>query len=175
MKQEKLIVLLLFVILLVVGCNSPVTQEELIEEISIEELAESIEYLKIYISELDNELNTNLFILNHLIEQLPGVIVKQGYIKEVVLTENDKYFVVDYATFVPNDFSSPNGFHIKNEKEEKIKVKFIDELQIFTLEEVFVKSTTLEELHVDERLDLRFFDFYFVNSKLVLVKERYIP
>lgn len=119
-------------------------------------------------------VRNQVYMIDHLVKHLPDVSIRQGFIREIVEEDTESYFIIDYAKFVI-DSDAPNGFHIENEKEERVKVHVISDVEIFILEGTIPKYTRVEDFTgIVEEYD-RFFNLYFIEDKLVLIDQRYIP
>jgi hypothetical protein len=202
MKIKKLLfaVTSLFFLFLV-GCSEDNTETAI--QVTTEQLRTMKEEFKSEISRLELEINekdkqikelqkktdfnnplTNSYVskingktamIDQLVKHLPDITHKEGYIKEVIKEDTGIYFMIDYAKMVHNDGYSPNNFHIENEKEEYVKVKAVQDIDTYVRDGAILYSSSLEKYKKDIKDYKRLFDLYFIEDKLVLAVEMYLP
>lgn len=141
----------------------------------IQMLKEKVEFNNPFSNSYVKELNDNIRIIDQIVTNFPELTVRQGYINGVIGEGSDLYFKIDFAMMVHNDGSSPNNFHIENEKEEYVKVKAVQDVEMYTIDGVIPYFVSLDKFEKDIKEYKRLFNLYFVNDKLVLVKEQYLP
>jgi chromosome segregation ATPase len=194
MKKSILVAFCMSIILL--GCENERTtssevdndyelqqlKKELMEEItkleiklsdrdrSIKELNEELEALKNDHSQLIDEVRNIAYMNDHLIKNLQNIVRKQGYVTD--FNETSNYIIVDYAEMV-NDEDAPNGFHLKNIKTEADKLIVPDDLAVYLLEGATIRYSSIEEMRNSSYP--RLYNFYFVDQKLTLIVEQYLP
>jgi len=198
----KVLVFLIPIMFVLTGCNASRESEVLIEQNDM--LEDRITELETITEELEskleaeeqelkhtnnrirdlqpyelNELYSKYQLLFHLIENSPYIERKQGYIIDYKKEKGNEHFIIDYAEFISDDYS-PNGFHIRNEVEEKDRVKITDNLALYMGEYVGSPEfpSNIELNFVIERIEefkLGFYDFYFIEDELMLIVKRYIP
>jgi len=197
--RVRLLVIIVFVFIVLSGCSATKLENEgfneeqdmlqarIIElEETLEKLEREVETLNKHITldrdihaENTHELRNTINMYSYLLKSLPNIEIKQGYIADYLEGNQNKYFVIDYAVFVTDGYSS-SGFHIKNEVEEKDIVKIVDNLEMYIGEyaadprfpsRVELNSSIQNIANVKQG----FYQFYFIEGILVLVQRIYIP
>lgn len=128
--------------------------------------------------ELNHEilrLNDEVNRINQIVEHLPDVKIKQGYIHEVMEDESGLYLMIDFAEMIRNDGISPNNFHIENESDDLTKVEAVDDVELYVLDSTNLVFSPLEEIEDKLSVYPRLFNLYFVGDRLVLATEQYLP
>lgn len=126
-----------------------------------------------------NEYINMTNMLFHLIENLPSVTVKEGYIVDYT-NENDKqYFIIDYAELL-DDEEAPSGFRIDNETVENNKVIITENLELYIGEHASDPNSPSKVEWESKEMDLEnikqgFYKFYFIEDELTMVLRMYIP
>lgn len=119
-------------------------------------------------------LDDNIRMVNQMVSYLPDVTQQQGYIKEVIEEDSEIYFVIDFAKML-SDKNAPNNFTIENKEKKFVKVRAVPDVGTFILEGVYHNTSPLDKFKTDIKEYDRFFNLYFVQGKLVLVTEQYLP
>lgn len=126
-----------------------------------------------------NEYINMTNMLFHLIENLPSVTVKEGYIVDYI-NENDKqYLIIDYAELL-DDEEAPSGFRIENETIENNKVIITENLELYIGEHASDPNSPSKVEWESKEMDLEdikqgFYKFYFIEDELTMVLRMYIP
>jgi hypothetical protein len=120
-------------------------------------------------------------MVDQLVKHLPDVTHKKGYIKELVQEDDRLFFMIDDVKSIDiHDGSSTSGYEIVNEKEGYEKVKVVQDVKAYVRDGTLLRSSPMAK-HFQEDLDSRkgdykrLFDLYFIEDKLVLAVERYLP
>lgn len=126
-----------------------------------------------------NEYINRTNMLFHLIETLPSVTVKEGYIVDYTNENDNQYFIIDYAELL-DDEEAPNGFRIDNETVENNKVIITENLELYIGEHAsdpnFPSKVEWEPKEMDlEDIKQGFYKFYFIEDELIMVLRTYIP
>ena len=193
--MKKVLMLLLSVVVLTSCSNKPSRNEEIItkqlEEVNSEiermnkellsfenqlaektkkmvELEELVESLKNYDRESINQLGTLVAMNEKLIKHLPEITRKQGNILEV----NEHDMVVDYANW-EQKADEPNGGHIVDQEGDHEKVNLHSNVEVYILYGATIGYKPYAEFDPTNHEGL--YDLYFVNNKVVLIAEKYIP
>ena len=186
--MKKLIFSMALILLIVSGCSSKEDAKK-IEELqnSMERLHKEVVHLsekqeqmqeKLTLTEVNIPLemepyNISLYQLEHLVNQLSNIELKKGYITEVEKQEDNIRLMVDFKEMI-NDENMPNGYRIE-EMEDGV-VELTEETIIYVLEDYRSEiHVPIEEL--EEKLNeyVRFMNFYFVDGKVALMTEQYLP
>lgn len=193
--MEKVLLLLLSVVVLTSCSNQDSRNEEIItkqlEEVNSEierlnkellsfenqlaektkkmvELEELVESFKNHDRESINQLSTLLAMNEKLIKHLPDITRKQGFILEV----NEREMIVDYANW-EQKAEEPNGGHIVDQEGDHEKVILHSNVEVYILTGASIGYTPFAEFDPTDHEGL--YDLYFVNNKVVLIAEKYIP
>ncbi len=193
--MEKVLLLLLSVVVLTSCSNQDSRNEEIItkqlEEVNSEierlnkellsfenqlaektkkmvELEELVESFKNHDRESINQLSTLLAMNEKLIKHLPDITRKQGFILEV----NEREMIVDFANW-EQKADEPNGGHIVDQEGDHEKVILHSNVEVYILTGASIGYTPFAEFDPTDHEGL--YDLYFVNNKVVLIAEKYIP
>lgn len=178
-------ILLIGIIILLAGCQDTVKKAEkpVVQDHSkeIEELYAKVKELESIIGELQviqeekdspgsdywtayNELHNRLYMTEKLVRKLPGLEIREGFVKNI----GSNTLSIDFAEKV-EDLQAPNNFRIVNDEEIIEEVPFSDDMVIFVLmNNEIVKEDFMPENHF-------FFEIYSVGGKVIQIREMYIP
>lgn len=132
------------------------------------ELEVLVESLKNYDREGINQLSTLVAMNEKLIKHLPEITRKQGFILEV--KENE--MIVDYANW-EQKADEPNGGHIVDQEGDYEKVNLHSNVEVYILYGATIGYKPFAEFDPTDHEGL--YDLYFVNNKVVLIAEKYLP
>jgi len=133
--------------------------------VELEELVESLKYSD---RESINQLSTLVAMNEKLIKHLPEITRKQGYILQV----NEHDMIVDYANW-EQKADEPNGGHIVDQEGDHEKVSLHSNVEVYILNGATIGYKPFDEFDPTDHEGL--YDLYFVNNKVVLIAEKYIP
>ena len=186
--MKKILFSMFLIIIIVSGCSSQEDNKKLDElQSRLDDLMEQVidinerqlqfeEEFKFYDSQqsLDtNNHHTRLYQLEHLVKYLPNIELKKGYILEVIKEDNSIKLAIDFKRMISDD-NQPNGYRIEEMEDELVELT--EETDIYMLEnhsrEIYVPIEELEE-KLNEYT--RFINFYFVDGKVLLMTEQYLP
>ncbi|WP_202080145.1 hypothetical protein [Caldalkalibacillus salinus] len=174
-------------IMVITGCSVQNTQSSAFDE---GELTEKVASLEEHINDYEEELQElrglvdthkamyteqanmtriELTQLKHLINHLPNITHRQGYLDLI----SNETATIQLAYKIESD-EAPNGFMIEEGEQEVKNVS--EDVMIYILEGTQLKSldsvNALSETLKDHQ---RLFDLYFLQGELLLVSEVYLP
>ncbi len=197
MKTRRFIPIVLFLFLLA-GCDADkevyVTAEEITAlkenfqremsrlESEIKEKDDKIEQLQKKVDVTDpvkneyvNQINNKTQMIEQLVNHLPNITHKQGYIKEMIQDNSGTSFMIDYAVMVGNDGYSPNNFHVENENEEYVKAIAAGDVETYVLDGTLLHAADRDRFNDKVKEYKRLFNLYFIEDELILAAEQYLP
>lgn len=125
-----------------------------------------------YENEVYQELNTKVHMLETLLSHVPSFEIQQGFVQEVHTNDDAITMTVQFGEKIGQ--ASPNGFTIEEKETGTLTVDL--DASYFILEGVQLQSIrTIDEFKEVDDTSLRFFTFYSVEGKVVMVAEQYIP
>ncbi|QHE50868.1 hypothetical protein [Pontibacillus sp. HMF3514] len=149
---------------------------------SIAHLKDIIDQNQKQIKVLENRIASNNLILTKqfdvevsqlrkLVNHIPGLEHKYGYIKEI----NQENLSM-YIEFVNKkaDNKAPNGFEIEMKESKRVSVSSNADFYVLNSNDL-IKISEAEELQNKVNEHNRLFNLYFVNKKLILASEQYLP
>jgi len=101
-------------------------------EKTIKEMQEQIESTFNSQREMYNELHNSAYINKHLLNLLPDITRKQGFIKEIS-REEENSLTIDYASWEENK-DAPNGGEVINEQVDIEQVSVHPDVEVFNLD-----------------------------------------
>ena len=191
--MRKEIIFLCFFILLAAGCqpekqqkvNSGNEENSMQKELLTlkEQLVEMQSQQKEFQSLLEAENNHNkerydelwfrTVQMEHIVNHIPDLEVKLGYIQEIKSHDDKKTLLVQLVD-MKEDNTSPNNYKIEPRKIAEIPLS--DEISIYILNGVFpAVSIPLEELQAKMRDYNRLFHFHIMNGETIMLTEKYLP
>lgn len=169
------------------GCDNPEDSTKENEVVLTEGLVESnkqIVDLQLKVTELEETLsafqkdtmdesnyqNIQLYNLNKIVNALPDVENKYGYIESI----SDNGEVIVNRVDMLSDESMPNGYLINNlEKNETFKLD--SKTLYYTVEEVAPVNVSLEDFKVQIQEYPRLMIFTIIDEKVIIVSQQYLP
>jgi len=140
-------------------------------EKTIKELQEQIESTLNSQREMYNELHNSAYINKHLLNLLPDITRKQGFIKEV-RKEDENSLMIDYASWEENK-DAPNGGEVINEQENIEQISVHPDVEVFILDGARLGYQTFEDFELTEYDGL--YNLYFIKKEVVLITQQYLP
>ena len=132
------------------------------------ELEELVESIKSTDRESIHQLSILVAMNEKLIKHLPEITRKQDYILQV----NEYDMIVDYANW-EQKADEPNGGHIVDQEGDREKVKLHSNVEVYILNGATIGYKPFAEFDPTDHEGL--YDLYFVNNKVILIAEKYIP
>ena len=140
-------------------------------EKTIKELQEQIESTFSSQREMYNELHNSAYINKHLLNLLPDITRKQGFIKEIH-KEDENSLTIDYASWEENK-DAPNGGEVINEQVNLEQISVHPDVEVFILDGARLGYQTFEDFELPEYDGL--YNLYFIKNEVVLITQQYLP
>ncbi|WP_246944698.1 hypothetical protein [Bacillus pinisoli] len=158
----------------VVALNDKVSELE-VELSGRVELIENLEQETHFLKNQQDALYNMSRMNEILVENLPNIVRKQGFIKEIEM-DNGTYFVIDEAEWVPVE-SAPNGGELVNKTDEEVRIEvhssLSNEVSIFLLKDSALVYQPFDDFKNSQYKG--FYNFFIIEEKIVLVKEQLLP
>lgn len=199
MIKKCIVILFCIPVLFMMGCTEKVTSEDRIaaekfkdlseqvekmneqlvqyesdlaeSEKTIKELKEQIESTHTSQREMYNELHNSAYINKHLLNLLPDITRKQGFIKEV-RKEDEISLTIDYASWEERK-DAPNGGEVINEQVTIEQISVHPDVEVFILNGAMLGYQTFEDFELPEYDGL--YNLYFIKNEVVLITQQYLP
>jgi septal ring factor EnvC (AmiA/AmiB activator) len=142
------------------------------KEQAIKELQEQMQIQNSDYNMRINEIYNSTHLNGHLIKHLPSITHKQGFIKEIIDTENENSFLVDFAKWEQSE-DAPNGAILVNEKEEIEKIQLNKDITTYIIENAILAYQPFEDFKEGKHSGL--YNLYFIENEVVLVTEQLLP
>lgn len=182
-KKLKVLVFLTIMISLVSCSGDEESTDKNIDkyEQRINKLEEEICLLKDKIQRINTQDNQKyiekeIYKFEEIINELPDVDVKLGYINNIEKNSTVK-FKVDFIKWLVDDGDEfPNGFKILNTEKDTKELYISSDKCVYTLDSDGLNSKKLNDFvnnYNKEKKQL--FKLYIINDGIVFIEEQYIP
>ena len=141
-------------------------------EKTIKVLKEQIESTHTSQREMYNELHNSAYINKHLLNLLPDITRKQGFIIKEVRKEDENSLMIDYASWEERK-DAPNGGEVINEQETIEQISVHPDVEVFILDGAMLGYQTFEDFELPEYDGL--YNLYFIKNEVVLITQQYLP
>lgn len=138
----------------------------------IKELYTLLENNTSYENDVYQDLNTKIHMLETLLSYVPSIEVKQGFVQDVRTNDNAITMTVQFGEKIGQ--AAPNGFTIEEKETGTVTVDM--NASYFIHEGVQLQSIrTIDDFKEVVDASQRFFTFYIVQGKVVMLAEQYVP
>ena len=184
----KNVMLLLLTLLFVTGCtkeegqlnitessrdgeNNPAAQNSKLEDVEkrlteAESRLTQLENLTEAQSELLDRNSKHLKQAHHVLNNIPALEVKKGYITNF---DSQEALQVQLVNFL-EDPDAPNGFRL--EMADVVSIKLNNKALIYY--ELGTREVSLDEF-MSHKEDYRLYDIYIINNEIIMLAEMYVP
>lgn len=125
-----------------------------------------LENLSVAQCELINTNSKQLKQAHHLVNNIPGLEIKRGYITDFDSQETLQVQLINYL----DDPDAPNGFRL--EMADIVQFKLGHKVLIYY--ELGTREVSLDDF-LSHKEDHRLYDIYSINGEIVMLAEMYIP
>lgn len=136
----------------------------------VDELQEEVAFLKSSQAESDHHQYFEIMTASHLLNFLPDIKVKLGYIEQMEESGEIEIKLVDFV----HDESAPNNYRIDDLNTTE-SYSLNEEALFITLEGVTPQEVTREEFQEQISTHPRFMKLHLINEEIVLAAEQYLP
>ena len=140
-------------------------------EKTIKELQEQIESTFNSQREMYNELHNSAYINKHLLNLLPDITRKQGFIKEIRKGDENS-LTIDYASWEENK-DAPNGGEVTNEQVNIEEISVHPDVEVYISDGAMLGYQTFEDFELPEYDAL--YNLYIIKNEVVLITQQYLP
>lgn len=124
-------------------------------------------------NEAYSELHNKIYMMENLLYHVPGIKIRQGFVKDVNTSGATITLEVKFAE-KREDNEAPNGFVIEEQETNLVTVDLAANYFILEGNKLHTIQTVDELKKVVNEYD-RFFNIYIVEDEVVMLTEQYLP